>query len=260
MKKYLSYAIETFKTGGVKLFLISLKYFLFKKVPSKNMEISNPEMGTFLCRENTTDFMYSFFSYEYRIKTCIKSLIKEFDAFVDIGACIGDYSIWLGKHNLQCVAFEPTKDNYNSLVNNIKLNHLEESITAFNYGLGSKSEKVIFHTHPNNRGYSGKYATFNDSIEHEVEIKVFDDIFETIGLNYDQAIIVKIDAEGMEADIIAGAKQFFSKARKILLIFESHTRAEDTLNELKKITSIEVIDMDELNIGVLIDNNHRVAS
>lgn len=256
MKKYLKYTIESLKTGGFKLFFISLKYFLFKKVPNKNIEINNSEMGLYLCRENTTDFMYSFFNYEYKIKTSIKSVIRDYDAFIDIGACIGDYSIWLSKNNLKCIAFEPNKDNYNCMTNNIKINYLEKSIKTFNYGLGSKSEKVIFQTHPNNKGYSGKYARFKDSIKHEVEIKVFDDIFETLDLNYKQAIIMKIDAEGMEAEIIAGAKKFFSNARKILLIFEAHTRADETLNELKKITSIQLLDLDELNIGVFINNNN----
>ena len=257
MKKYLKYTIESLKTGGFKLFFISLKYFLLKKTPNKNIKINNSEMGMYLCRKKTTDFMYSFFSYEYKIKTYIKSSIKEFDVFIDIGACIGDYSIWLSKNKLKCFAFEPNKDNYDCLTNNIKLNHLEKSIKTFNYGLGSKSEKVTFQTHPNNKGYSGKYASFKDSIKQEVEIKMFDDIFETLDLNYNHSVIVKIDVEGMEAEVIAGARKFFSNAKKILLIFESHTRANETIEELKKITSIQQIELDELNMGVIINNNLR---
>ena len=254
--KYVKYVIESLKTGGFKLFFISMKYFFLKKVPNKNVEINNSEMGHYLCRENTQDFIYSFYSYEYKIKNCIKSLIQEYDAFIDIGACIGDYSIWLSKNQLKCFAFEPNKDNYNCMLNNIRLNNLEKSIETFNYGLGSKSENVVFQTHPYNKGYSGKYARFKDSEKCEVEIKVFDDIFETLDLTYDQAIIMKIDAEGMEKEIIVGAKNFFSNVQKTLLIFESHTRSEETLKELDKISSFQLIDLDELNIGVLINNNN----
>jgi len=257
MIKQLKYTIEALKTGGFKLFFNALNYFLFKKVPNKSIEINNSEMGSYLCRANTTDFMYSFLAYEYKIKICIKSFISEFDAFIDIGACIGDYSIWLSKNKLKCIAFEPNKDNYDCMINNIKLNHLEKSIKTFNYGLGSKSEKVIFETHSNNKGYSGKYVRSEDAVKQEVEIKVFDDIFETLDLDYTQSIIMKIDAEGMEAEIIAGAKNFFSNTQKVLLIFEAHTRTDETLKELKKITTIQLLDLDELNIGVLINNNNK---
>ncbi len=255
MKKYLKYTVESLTTGGFRLFSISLKYFLFKQVPSKKIDINNSEMGMYLCRENTHDFMYSFFSYEYKIKKHIKSFVKEFDVFIDVGACIGDYSIWLSKNKLKCIAFEPNRDNYNCLITNIRLNHLEQSIKTFNYGLGCKSEKVIFHTHPYNRGFSGKYVKYIGFEKQEVEIKVFDNIFESLDLNYNQAFIMKIDAEGMEAEIIAGAKNFISKAKRLLLIFESHTRADETIKELKKITSIQLIDLDDLNIGCLIINN-----
>lgn len=258
MKKYIKYTIESVTTGGFRLLFISLKYFLFKQVPHRKIDIHNPEMGTYLCRENTHDFMYSFFSYEYKIKKHIKSFMKDFDVFIDVGACIGDYCIWLSKNNFKCIAFEPNKDNYTSLTTNVRLNNLEQSIQTFNYGLGSKSENVTFYTHPYNKGFSGKYVKYNGFDKQEVEIKVFDTIVESLNINYNQAFIMKIDAEGMESEIIAGAKNFISKAKKLLLIFESHTRADETINELKKITSIQLIDLDDLNIGCLITNDNPV--
>jgi FkbM family methyltransferase len=260
MRKYIKYTIESIKIGGFKLFLISLKYFLLKKAPKNNIRINNSIMGIYSCRENTTDFMYAFFSYENKIKSKIISTIDDFDTFIDIGACIGDYSIWLAKNNLKCFAFEPNNDNYNSLINNIELNNLTESIETYNYGLGKKTEKVFFETNITNRGYSGKYANFKEGFKEEVEIKTFDEIFESMGISYNQSIIIKIDAEGMEAEIIEGAMKSFSKIRKIFLIFESHTGADIILKKLMEIASYQIIELDALNMGVLINNTTKELS
>jgi len=260
MRKHVKYTIESIKIGGFKLFLISLKYFLLKKVPKNNIRINNSIMGIYSCRENTTDFMYAFFSYENKIKSKIISTIDDFDTFIDIGACIGDYSIWLAKNNLKCFAFEPNNDNYNSLINNIELNNLTESIETYNYGLGKKTEKVFFETNITNRGYSGKYANFKEGLKEEVEIKTFDEIFESMGISYNQSIIIKIDAEGMEAEIIEGAMKSFSKIRKIFLIFESHTGADIILKKLMEIASYQIIELDTLNMGVLINNTTKELS
>ena len=260
MRKYIKYTIESIKIGGFKLFLISLKYFLLKKAPKNNIRINNSIMGIYSCRENTTDFMYAFFSYENKIKSKIISTIDDFDTFIDIGACIGDYSIWLAKNNLKCFAFEPNNDNYNSLINNIELNNLTESIETYNYGLGKKTEKVFFETNITNRGYSGKYANFKEGLKEEVEIKTFDEIFENMGISYNQSIIIKIDAEGMEAEIIEGAMKSFSKIRKIFLIFESHTGADIILKKLMEIASYQIIELDALNMGVLINNTTKELS
>ncbi len=254
MTKYFKYAFELFRVKNIKLFPISFRYFLFKKVPQTDILIQNPSMGNYYCRANTTDFIFSFLAYEYKIKEKIQQYLNEFDVYFDIGACIGDYSIWLSKNHLKSYAFEPNKDNYASLLKNIKLNHLENNIQTFQYGLGCKAEKVIFKTHPNNKGYSGKFVNIEGSQEQEVEIKVFDEIFPSLNLDYGQSFIVKIDAEGMEADIIAGAKKFFANARKILLIFEAHSRSDETLKALRSITEIQLIEMDELNLGVLIEH------
>lgn len=201
--------------------------------------------------------MYTFFSYEYKIKEYIRDAISEYDVFIDVGACIGDYSIWLAKNQLRCISFEPNKDNYTCLVDNIKLNYLEKSIKTYNHGLGRKSEKVLFEIHPLNKGYSGKYSTFEDGEKQEVDIKVFDRIFKNLDVHHHQAFIMKIDAEGMESEIIAGAKEFLSGAKKVLLIFEAHTHMKKIEAELSKITEIQLTPLDELNVAVTIDNTNK---
>ncbi len=254
MKKYLKYTIESLQIGGPQLFYTALKYFVTKRAPAKPFVIHNRAMGTYLCRGNTTDFMYPFLSYEYRIKSRIKALLPDFDTYIDVGACIGDYSIWLAKQGLKCFAFEPNSDNNNALRTNVQANRLEESIQVHNYGLGATSETVTFETNPTNRGYSGKYAQFEAPLKEEVEIKRFDDIYTALDLENSRGVIMKIDAEGMEGEVIDGARQFLSSVNKLFLIFEAHTGADATIRTLQEIAQCEIVDLDELNIGVIIDN------
>ncbi len=260
MKKYLKYTLESLQIGGPRLFYTALKYFVTKQAPSKPFVIHNPAMGTYHCRGNTTDFMYPFLSYEYRIKSRIKALLPDFDTYIDVGACIGDYSIWLAKQGMKCFAFEPNRDNNKALRANVLSNRLEESIEIHNFGLGTASETVTFETNPTNRGYSGKYAQFESSIREEVEIKRFDDIYTALDLENSQGVIMKIDAEGMEGEVIDGARQFLSSVKKLFLIFEAHTGADATIRSLQEIAHCEIVDLDELNIGVMIDTTQVAES
>lgn len=254
MNKYYNYGREALRVGGISFFLTSLNFYIFKKAPKEDILVDNPVMGKYKCRKGTIDFIFSFFNYEYKIKKEILSRINEFDTFIDIGACIGDYSIWLTKNNIRSIAFEPNTDNFQALQENISLNNLEDKITVLNYGLGEKNETIFFKSHPENKGYSGKYVDLPNATEHQVDIKIFDEIFVELGLDYSQHIIIKIDAEGMEAEIIGGATQFLKNIRKALIIFESHTGEDLILQNLSKITKYKLIAIDNLNKGVLIEN------
>jgi len=254
MKKWFKYALEALQVGGVKLLWVSIEYFLLKKVPSKDLVIDNPEMGKFLCRANTLDFMFSFKSYEYKVKKAIWDRLSEYDVYIDIGACIGDYSIWMAKNGLQAYAFEPNGDNHTSLMHNVALNGLEQQVVVSQFGLGKVAETVEFQSHPTNRGYTGKYASFEGGLKETVIIKQFDQAFQDLGIGFDQSMIIKIDAEGMEPEIIEGAREVLQKIKKVFLIFEAHTGADKTLENLREIVDFELVQLDELNIGVIIQN------
>ncbi len=254
MTKYIHYFREIIREGNFTLLIHSLNYFFYKKVPSTQLVIHNTAMGDYICRSNTTDFMYTLYSYEHKVKDLIKLHASEFDTYLDIGACIGEYSIWLAKQGLKCYTFEPNKENIKTLKANVYLNQMEEQINIQEYGLGDKQETVTFQSHPTNKGYSGQFYPFNDKSKLEAEIKTLDECIEDLHSDLNQGFIVKMDVEGMESMVIDGGQRFLREADRILLIFEAHTEKAQIMRKLKEITDYSIIEVDELNHAVYINH------
>jgi FkbM family methyltransferase len=63
--------------------------------------------------------------------------------FVDVGACIGKWSLLVSKTASHVYAFDPDPGVYGYLVENIKLNHIS-NITTFNKGLSSSNGTAKF--------------------------------------------------------------------------------------------------------------------
>jgi len=70
-------------------------------------------------------------------------LMRREDVFVDIGSNVGFYCISVSHIiGAKSFAFEPIKKTFNRLVYNIKLNQLEQTVTAINSAVGSSSGKI----------------------------------------------------------------------------------------------------------------------
>ncbi|MEL6538596.1 MAG: FkbM family methyltransferase, partial [Bacteroidota bacterium] len=226
IRKYWEYSHELGRLMDWKMSRASLNYFLFKRLPQSSLRVNNPQMGQFHCRENTTDFMYSLFSYEYRLKQKLLAHTQEYTTFLDIGACIGDYSILMANQGLEVFSFEPQPENYQALRANLRLNCLQRSVDTFHCGLGAQPDEVTFRSHPYNRGYSGKYVDHPEGTDFPVQIKTLDQIWVSLGKGIHQSVMVKLDVEGMEEEILEGGGSFFTSVRKIMLVFEAHTTQE----------------------------------
>jgi hypothetical protein len=106
----------------------------------------------------------------YEKELLVKSLkyLKDKKTFLDIGANIGNHSLFFSKVlGMNGYAFEPQKDVFDILEENIKLNL--ERVKLFNLGLGIKNEnnKSIEFTDKNNCG-SGKISDKEGNIEIDI--------------------------------------------------------------------------------------------
>ncbi len=254
MTKYINYFKEIISEGNLPLLIHSMNYFLFKKVPSTQLTVHNEAMGDYICRSNTTDFMYTLYSYEHKVKDLIKRHAAKFNTYLDIGACIGDYSIWLAKQGLECYTFEPNHENLKTLKENVKLNHLEEQIHVQGYGLGDKNETAAPLSNSTRKGDSEKFYHFNEDTYEVTEIRTLDECIENLEIDLNQGFIVKMDVEGMESMIIDGGKRFLGEADRILLIFESHTERSRIMRKLKELTEYSTIEVDDTKHAVYINN------
>lgn len=136
---------------------------------------------------------------EYGIKP------KKDDVVVDIGGHIGSYSIMAGLNGAKVYVFEPTKENFDVLVENIKLNGLEDNVKAFNKAVVGVDRpfKIKF-----NRKNTGSSIENEDG--YEVDTITFDEVMEMVG----DVDILKMDCEGTEHEY--PIKKWADKIKTIL--------------------------------------------
>lgn len=151
--------------------------------------------------------------YEPEMLTDIAARTKLGSTILDIGANIGNHSVFFG---LFCgakkvMSFEPQDEVYNTLSTNIALNHLNHKVTAFQMGLGSYETTAKLGTvDAKNIGMtklqvseSGgiRIATLDSMVKDEPENSIS---------------VIKIDVEGMEMEVLGGAVQTLERHSPVI--------------------------------------------
>ncbi len=176
-------------------------------------------------------------------------IIKPGMTIVDAGANIGLYSLiasqLIGSKG-RVFSFEPSKETFQRLTDNIKLNGFN-NITPFNNGLGDKpNEKLILrqdignedaerYLFPNNKSPDVKLENMNTiQTEEEVIIDTLDNCLKN--LNIPKINFLKIDTEGYEYYILKGAKTILQNSPEIIIFMEctelGTSRASTTQKEV----------------------------
>jgi FkbM family methyltransferase len=220
--------------------------YMFTKKSYANGKQMNSSMGVFATRKGTLDFQYINYAYEIEIKHFIEQ--HHFEVFLDIGACLGEYCIWLGNKGYTCLAFEPVKESYHMVLQNIALNQLANKVSAFNFGLGSANTNAHFEINETNPGANKRVNTpTNETLTFQ--IKVLDEVFGNFGLSPETKLLVKIDVEGMEVEMIKGASKFLQYFDNITLIIEEKLSGESLIRDaLNEICNFEYGQVDSYNI------------
>ena len=146
----------------------------------------------------------------------INSFFQQGDVIYDIGANIGQYSLYAAKRlkgNCKILAFEPEALNYAKLNKNIVLNNLAESITAYCLAIADKMELDLFYVQrftPGAALHSWKKPEtqgekpFTPKNKQGMIAVSLDDLTGRFSLTFPNHI--KIDVDGIEELIINGAQ------------------------------------------------------
>lgn len=135
----------------------------------------------------------------------------------DIGANVGIYSIYAASKGVTVIAFEPESQNYAQLNRNIFLNQFQNRITGLGIAVGQSSaiDNLYLSTFTvggaiNNLGSSVNYnhQPMESAFKQGVMSISLDDLIEKYNLPIPNHI--KIDVDGLESDIIFGAKKTLS--------------------------------------------------
>lgn len=143
---------------------------------------------------------------------------------LDIGANIGNHSVYFAAICKAAVvhSFEPQKDIFEILKKNIELNHISNICIPHNVALGSEDgqAKIAAYTKDNTGGTSVAMDSKGD-----MPVKKLDDFgFKKIGF-------IKIDVEGFEYNVLAGAEKLLKEQSSTLYI-EIYPDKYDRVNEL----------------------------
>lgn len=156
--------------------------------------------------------------YELETALLLTRLCRGDSAFFDVGSNWGYFSLLMAaqaEFSGPIFAFEPNPRAFADLQDTIQQADLNERIHACPVGLGSRrSQRPIYEVDPFNTGAArlGSGAAIDG--EPSAQVERLDD------LPLPDPAFIKIDAQGMEADILAGARTLLTTARP-MVIFES---------------------------------------
>jgi FkbM family methyltransferase len=153
--------------------------------------------------------------HEFEDMAFVLHALRQDDVFVDIGANIGSYTILAGVAvGAKCIAVEPIPTTFKHLLDNVNLNNARDRIECFNIGIGSRAGNLLFSSSQDTTNHVlASHEEKANSIN--VPVKTLDSL-----LDGRHPRIIKIDVEGWETEVIAGADRTLSIDAPLAIILE----------------------------------------
>lgn len=152
------------------------------------------------------------------------------EMFFDVGANIGLYSCVLAKNGTvrRIVAYEPDRQNHARMTTNLRINGLSECVELHETAVGARPGSAnLVPSAASNRGMSQLVTGEADS-GYSVPVIALDDKFRLS----DATIAVKIDVEGFELEVLAGAAQLLTHNKGFVQIEGRDDRVAGVIKEL----------------------------
>jgi FkbM family methyltransferase len=172
--------------------------------------------------------------WEPKTTQFIKDNLKPGQTFVDVGASVGYYTLLASElvgSQGKVYAFEPAKETFEMLEDNIRMNNLG-NVKSFNLALSDKKEvgKLYVGKSPGQNSLSGKGSY------EEVEEITLDEIAKSEEIVPD---VIKIDVEGAELYALKGMMELLESNRDLVIIIEDYT--QDAVEQLTKDFGFRII-------------------
>lgn len=148
---------------------------------------------------------------------------KDGAVLYDVGACSGSYSLIAAKLRAKVVAFEPSAINWRQLCRNAALNRAD--ITALPVALGRRTEMSTLALSSDLSGGAGHMLVGSAPITlgHSVMVWRLDDLLRAFP-DLPAPTAMKIDTDGNEPDVLAGATLTLASVRSLMVETRSPTR------------------------------------
>jgi FkbM family methyltransferase len=214
MSKILNYQLDIFSKDMKFNFYLNPKEYISSQILCYGLH-----------EKNLLEFIFSILPKKYKRGICI-----------DVGANIGNHSLFFSNYYDEIHAFEPVSSTFKALELNVLINGLFSKIKTYNIALSSINSRLrFFEDHSGDIGRS-KIASQDEikpkeTIEYIIQTLKGDKYFSgSTNIN-----IIKIDAEGHETNVIKGLSKSISLNHPIIL-FEANAIDHDSnvMIELKK--------------------------
>ncbi|EAQ02000.1 hypothetical protein OB2597_20286 [Pseudooceanicola batsensis HTCC2597] len=145
----------------------------------------------------------------------LKKLIKAPNPrIVEVGANIGNHVVWYARHLAaeRIYPVEPNPEALSILNENIDANGIRARIDTRGMGYGAGKDSGTFRTQTDNADNLGATRLVADA-EGGIETRTLDQL-----LGDETVDFIKIDAEGMELDVLEGAQALIARDRPVIWV------------------------------------------
>jgi FkbM family methyltransferase len=155
---------------------------------------------------------------------------------IDVGAFVGDSAIYFALRGARrVIAIEPHPGAYAEMIENIKLNNLENIIQADNVGLASKPSKICVENTDIRNTSTIYHKPGNCNYGNIVQAITLQEVINKFGIDYSNALL-KLDCEGCEYDIILNDYDHVKLFNEIFLEYHAYATEISVHLLLKKLS------------------------
>lgn len=155
---------------------------------------------------------------EFLAASAKSNTLQRRSVFIDVGANIGYYSVFMALQGCNVVAFEPLKTNLRVLRKNLQLHGLEHVqtatrgvVTVVEAAASEKEGEAVLHLTPNSPGAS-TLASKTDKMPWKMKVETetirqcngFSELKKVLHTDKPVADVVKVDVEGFELAALKG--------------------------------------------------------
>jgi len=194
------------------------------------VEESSPERRIYVSNRKRLKLYHE--GIDYRLKWLLRDyripedLIRPGDFVIDIGANNGELGIWTTMAGAQYMGFEPDPIAFRALSNNVDSQHL------FDIALSDENGIADFYL-STEEADSSLFRPENNNISIQVEKRTLDSFLNDLEDPLpDRIRLVKIEAEGMEPEVVAGALETLRRAEFVAVDAGPERGGENTVPEV----------------------------
>ena len=206
---------------------------IYYKLTSKKFSMLETKSGIKIkLRTNSTDLMaltHVWLIGEYKRKNFE---INTDDVVIDVGGHIGLFSLYVSQFckSGKIFTFEPVKENFQLLSENVSLNNLS-NLKTFNLAVSNSNSSRKLYLNEDDAGHSMFSESSQSITVNSISLKqIFDDNDIT------HCDFLKLDCEGSEYEIIKNLpKEYFKKIKKMIIEYHMADTHPELLSELMEI-------------------------